>query len=160
MGFGLGASSGREVRSGRETGSFGDAAGDERRSRDGDASETFDVGRSFPRDLDGATAAGPVATPLTPEPLPPAVTIDDIRHVLAEALVIQVAAHGRETTSTETAVKLVRRYWQLSGRPDKTIVISRRHAYHGMHVAGTSLSGIPANRQGYGALLSDNVQVP
>jgi adenosylmethionine-8-amino-7-oxononanoate aminotransferase len=62
--------------------------------------------------------------------------------------------------SVDTAVKLVRRYWQLSGRPDKTIVISRRHAYHGMHVAGTSLSGIPLNRQGYGALLGDTVQVP
>jgi len=62
--------------------------------------------------------------------------------------------------SVDTAVKLVRRYWQLLGRPDKTVVVSRRHAYHGMHVAGTSLSGIPVNRQGYGTLLGETVQVP
>ncbi|HUL99090.1 MAG TPA: aminotransferase class III-fold pyridoxal phosphate-dependent enzyme [Mycobacterium sp.] len=62
--------------------------------------------------------------------------------------------------SVDTAVKLVRRYWQLLGRGDKTVIVSRRHAYHGMHLAGTSLSGIPANRQGYGGLLGDTVQVP
>jgi putrescine---pyruvate transaminase len=62
--------------------------------------------------------------------------------------------------SVDTAVKLVRRYWQLVGRADKTVIVSRRHAYHGMHLAGTSLSGIPANRQGYGGLLGDTVQVP
>jgi putrescine aminotransferase len=62
--------------------------------------------------------------------------------------------------SVDTAVKLVRRYWQVSGRPDKTIVLSRRHAYHGMHAGGTSLAGIPANRLGYGALLEGTAQVP
>jgi putrescine aminotransferase len=62
--------------------------------------------------------------------------------------------------SIDTAVKLVRRYWQVSGRPDKTVVVSRRHAYHGMHTGGTSLAGIPANRHGYGALLDGTAQVP
>lgn len=62
--------------------------------------------------------------------------------------------------SVDTAVKLVRRYWQVVGRPDKTIVVSRRHAYHGMHAGGTSLAGIPANRLGYGPLLPDTAQVP
>jgi putrescine---pyruvate transaminase len=62
--------------------------------------------------------------------------------------------------SVDTAVKLVRRYWQLAGRNEKTMVVSRRHAYHGMHLAGTSLSGIPANREGYGGMLGDTVQVP
>jgi putrescine aminotransferase len=62
--------------------------------------------------------------------------------------------------SIDTAVKLVRRYWQAVGRPEKTILVSRRHGYHGMHAGGTSLSGIPANRYGYGALLADTTQVP
>ena len=62
--------------------------------------------------------------------------------------------------SIDTALKLVRRFWQLQGRPDKTMVLSRRHAYHGMHVAGTSLAGIPANRLGYGSLLEGTAQVP
>jgi adenosylmethionine-8-amino-7-oxononanoate aminotransferase len=62
--------------------------------------------------------------------------------------------------SVDTAIKLVRRYWQVRGRPDKTVVVSRRHAYHGMHAGGTSLAGIPANRLGYGPLLPDTAQVP
>ncbi|HEY6794152.1 MAG TPA: aminotransferase class III-fold pyridoxal phosphate-dependent enzyme, partial [Kineosporiaceae bacterium] len=61
--------------------------------------------------------------------------------------------------SVDSALKLVRRYWQVLGRADKTIVVSRRHAYHGMHAGGTSLSGIPVNRLGYGPLVDETVQV-
>lgn len=62
--------------------------------------------------------------------------------------------------SVDTAVKLARRYWQVVGRPDKTVVVSRRHGYHGMHAGGTSLAGIPGNRLGHGPLLADTAQVP
>ncbi|MGB3707140.1 aspartate aminotransferase family protein [Gordonia sp. (in: high G+C Gram-positive bacteria)] len=53
----------------------------------------------------------------------------------------------------ESAVKLSRRYWVEQGQPSKKIVVGRSKAYHGMHVAGTSLAGIPANGDGYGAEL-------
>ena len=62
--------------------------------------------------------------------------------------------------SIDTATKIVRRYWSLVGEPDRTILIRRERAYHGMHAAGTSLSGIPANLAGYGALLQDVIEVP
>jgi len=62
--------------------------------------------------------------------------------------------------AVDTAVKLVRRYWQEVGHPERSLIAVRRNAYHGMHVAGTSLSGIAANRQGYGELLETVVQVP
>ncbi|MBF6335789.1 aspartate aminotransferase family protein [Nocardia abscessus] len=55
--------------------------------------------------------------------------------------------------SVDTAAKLARRYWHELGRPGKTIVVGRRMAYHGMHVAGTALAGIPGNREGYGELM-------
>lgn len=54
--------------------------------------------------------------------------------------------------AVDTAVKLVRRYWALLDRPERTIIITRNRSYHGMHVAGTALAGIPANRDGYGHL--------
>ncbi|WP_062985854.1 aminotransferase family protein [Nocardia anaemiae] len=57
--------------------------------------------------------------------------------------------------SVDTAAKFARRYWHELGRPDKTIVIGRQRAYHGMHVAGTALAGIPVNREGYGELMPD-----
>ncbi|MEA2551105.1 MAG: putrescine---pyruvate transaminase, partial [Actinomycetota bacterium] len=62
--------------------------------------------------------------------------------------------------SIDTATKMARRYWQLVGRPDRTVLIRREHAYHGMHTAGTSLAGIPANATGHGDLIEDVVQVP
>lgn len=62
--------------------------------------------------------------------------------------------------SVDTAAKMVRRYWQLRGHPDRTVLIKRDRAYHGMHTAGTSLAGIPANITGYGSLLGDIAQVP
>jgi adenosylmethionine-8-amino-7-oxononanoate aminotransferase len=57
--------------------------------------------------------------------------------------------------SVDTAAKLARRYWREMGRPDKTIVVGRQRAYHGMHVAGTALAGISVNREGYGELMAD-----
>ncbi len=57
--------------------------------------------------------------------------------------------------SVDTAVKLVRRYWHLRGHPGRTHIITRTRSYHGMHLAGTSMAGIPGNREGYGALGPD-----
>ncbi len=57
--------------------------------------------------------------------------------------------------SVDTAAKLARRYWHEVGRPSKRIVVGRQKAYHGMHVAGTALAGIPVNREGYGELMAD-----
>ena len=61
--------------------------------------------------------------------------------------------------SVETAAKLARRYWHEVGQPDKRIVIGRQKAYHGMHYAGTALSGLPPNREGYGELVHDAATV-
>jgi adenosylmethionine-8-amino-7-oxononanoate aminotransferase len=61
--------------------------------------------------------------------------------------------------SVDTATKVVRRYWSMLGEPERTVLIRREHAYHGMHTAGTSLAGIPANLEGFGGLLDDVVQV-
>ena len=57
--------------------------------------------------------------------------------------------------SIDTATKMARRYWQLVGEPDRQVLITRERAYHGMHVAGTSLAGIEANATGFGPLVGD-----
>ena len=61
--------------------------------------------------------------------------------------------------SVETAAKLARRYWHEVGQPDKRIMIGRQKAYHGMHYAGTALSGLPPNREGHGELVADATTV-
>ncbi|QBJ98234.1 aspartate aminotransferase family protein [Rhodococcus sp. ABRD24] len=57
--------------------------------------------------------------------------------------------------SVDSAAKLARRYWTEVGRPSKKLIVGRQKAYHGMHVAGTALAGIPVNREGYGELMAD-----
>lgn len=59
--------------------------------------------------------------------------------------------------AVETAAKLARRYWDVQGRPERRIIVSRESGYHGMHGWGTSLAGIPGNKAGYGGALIDEV---
>jgi len=60
----------------------------------------------------------------------------------------------------DTACKMARRYWQLRGCPERTLVIARSEAYHGMNAFGTTLAGIERNRVGWGPLVADVVHVP
>jgi adenosylmethionine-8-amino-7-oxononanoate aminotransferase len=60
----------------------------------------------------------------------------------------------------DTAAKLARRYWHALDRPGKRLVVHRQHAYHGMNAYGTSLAGIPSNREGFGILIPDVEAVP
>ena len=62
--------------------------------------------------------------------------------------------------AVDTAAKLVRRYHALTGNPQRSVIIAREWAYHGMHTYGTSMGGIEPNRTGYGDLVSDVVFVP
>ena len=61
--------------------------------------------------------------------------------------------------AVDTAAKLARRYWDVMGRPEKTVIVSREHSYHGMAAFGTSLAGIPINKAGYGELVGDVAHV-
>lgn len=55
--------------------------------------------------------------------------------------------------AVDTAAKIARRYWSLNGQPERQVIVSRRHAYHGMNAYGTSLGGISANQEGFGPLV-------
>jgi putrescine---pyruvate transaminase len=67
---------------------------------------------------------------------------------------------GGGSDAIDTAGKLARAYWHVSGRPDKQVVLSRNLAYHGVNAYGTSLGGIPANAALFGRLVTDVEQVP
>jgi putrescine---pyruvate transaminase len=62
--------------------------------------------------------------------------------------------------AVDTAGKIVRRYWQLRGRPQRTTIVARGGAYHGMNAYGTSLAGIEGNAAGWGPLVREVVHVP
>ncbi len=46
--------------------------------------------------------------------------------------------------ANDTNIKLVHRYFDLLGKPEKKLIISRRNAYHGSTVAAASLGGMKA----------------
>jgi putrescine aminotransferase len=98
-------------------------------------------------------------------------TFQDLTNPAVDALVERVSAvspiedpaiflTSGGSDSIDTATKMVRKFWQLTGEPDRTVLIRREGAYHGMHTAGTSLAGLSANREGYGELLHDVMEVP
>ena len=59
----------------------------------------------------------------------------------------------------DTALKLSRAAHTQAGHPERTVVISRRPSYHGVTYGGMALTGLPLNRQGFGAGMADVVQV-
>jgi PLP-dependent transaminase len=52
----------------------------------------------------------------------------------------------------ETAIKLVRLAWHAQGRPERTVILSRKAAYHGVGSASLSATGIPPLKEGFGPL--------
>jgi putrescine aminotransferase len=44
--------------------------------------------------------------------------------------------------SNDSNVRMVRRYWDLLGQPQRKVIISRLNAYHGSTMAGASLGGM------------------
>ncbi|MGB5870220.1 MAG: aspartate aminotransferase family protein [Albidovulum sp.] len=49
---------------------------------------------------------------------------------------------GSGSEANDTNIRLVRRYWEVKGQPDKNIIISRHNAYHGSTMGGGSLGGM------------------
>ena len=69
-----------------------------------------------------------------------------------------LASSGSE--SVDTAMKLARLAHIQAGHPERTLIISRQRGYHGTAYGGTSAQGIAPNREGFGPLVSDVMQVP
>jgi len=44
--------------------------------------------------------------------------------------------------ANDTNIRIVRTYWQEKGQPEKTVIISRKNAYHGSSVASSALGGM------------------
>ena len=49
---------------------------------------------------------------------------------------------GSGSEGNDTVVRMVRRYWDLVGQPQRQVIISRNNAYHGSTMAGASLGGM------------------
>ncbi|MEE6165586.1 MULTISPECIES: aminotransferase family protein [unclassified Mycolicibacterium] len=95
--------------------------------------------------------------------------VNDQALVLAERLAdlspiddAKIILNSGGSDAIDVACKLARRHWQRAGRTTKTTILSREHAYHGLHAYGTSIAGLEFNREGYGteSLVPETRRVP
>lgn len=73
---------------------------------------------------------------------PPAVQLAKAIAEIAPAHMNHVFFTGSGSESNDTVLRMVRRYWDLKGKPGKKTIISRINGYHGSTVAGASLGGM------------------
>ncbi len=66
---------------------------------------------------------------------------------------------GSGSESNDTNIKLVRRYWDLVGQPQRKKFISRKNAYHGSTVAAGTLGGMGAMHEQTGDMVNHVVHI-
>ncbi|CAM5651169.1 aspartate aminotransferase family protein [Mycolicibacterium aubagnense] len=73
--------------------------------------------------------------------------------------VSQVFYGSSGSEANDTALRLVRHFWTLEGKQEKNRIISRKNAYHGSTVAGTSLGGMEGMHSQLGGAVPNIVHV-
>jgi putrescine---pyruvate transaminase len=73
---------------------------------------------------------------------PPAIELAELLAELSPPGFEHVFFTGSGSEGNDTIVRMVRRYWDLLGQPQRQVLISRRNAYHGSTMAGASLGGM------------------
>ena len=61
--------------------------------------------------------------------------------------------------ANDTVIKIVRYFWKLQGRPEKSIMIGREFGYHGVTLGGASLSGLKPMQTQFGLPLPGFEQI-
>ena len=73
---------------------------------------------------------------------PPAIELAELLSELTPPQFRHVFFSGSGSEGNDTVVRMVRRYWDLLGQPERQVIISRHNAYHGSTMAGASLGGM------------------
>ena len=73
---------------------------------------------------------------------PPAIELAELLAEVTPPQFKHVFFSGSGSEGNDTVVRMVRRYWDVLGQPERTVIISRNNAYHGSTMAGASLGGM------------------
>ncbi|HET6599052.1 MAG TPA: aminotransferase class III-fold pyridoxal phosphate-dependent enzyme, partial [Burkholderiaceae bacterium] len=73
---------------------------------------------------------------------PPAIELAELLAEVTPPQFRHVFFSGSGSEGNDTVVRMVRRYWDLLGQPERSVIISRKNAYHGSTMAGASLGGM------------------
>lgn len=90
---------------------------------------------------------------------PPAIELAELLAEVTPPQFQHVFFGGSGSESNDTIVRLVRRYWDLQGQPERKVIISRKNAYHGSTMAGASLGGMHEMHQQGGLPIPDIVHI-
>ena len=91
---------------------------------------------------------------------PGAIELADRLAALAPGRLNKVFFSSGGAESVETAWKLAKQYFKLTGKPMKTKVISRNIAYHGVTQGALSITGLPGYKQDFEPLVPGSIRVP
>ena len=90
---------------------------------------------------------------------PPAIALAELLADVTPPQFRHVFFSGSGSEGNDTVVRMVRRYWDLLGQPERKVIISRNNAYHGSTMAGASLSGMAAMHAQGGLPIPDIVHI-
>jgi adenosylmethionine-8-amino-7-oxononanoate aminotransferase len=80
-----------------------------------------------------------------------------VEHGYSNSAAVYFTTAGAE--SNESAFKTARYFWKVQDKPNKTKIISRIHAYHGVTMAAMSATGMAVFQKMFGPLVPGFVQV-
>jgi putrescine---pyruvate transaminase len=72
----------------------------------------------------------------------PAIELAELLSTITPPQFQHVFFSGSGSEGNDTVVRMVRRYWDVMGQPQRSVIISRNNAYHGSTMAGASLGGM------------------
>lgn len=75
---------------------------------------------------------------------PPAIELSRLLSDLSPGNFRHAFFTGSGSEANDTQIRLIRRYWDLKGQPDRMTIIARKNAYHGSTLGGASLGGMSA----------------
>jgi len=90
---------------------------------------------------------------------PPAIELAELLAEVTPPQFQHVFFSGSGSEGNDTVVRMVRRYWDLLGQPERKVLISRNNAYHGSTMAGASLGGMAGMHAQGGLPIPDIVHI-
>jgi putrescine aminotransferase len=73
---------------------------------------------------------------------PPVIELSTLLSELSPGSFQHTFFTGSGSEANDTQIRLVRRYWDLMGEPERMTIIARNNAYHGSTIGGASLGGM------------------
>jgi putrescine aminotransferase len=90
---------------------------------------------------------------------PPAIELAELLAEVSPPQFQHVFYSGSGSEGNDTVVRMVRRYWDVLGQPQRKVIISRKNAYHGSTMAGASLGGMSGMHEQGGLPIPDIVHI-